>query len=236
MVIVKIKKCIGAIKKIAKRIMSQPKWHNLRSVEPISRKWGMERGLPVARIYIEHFLEKNKRFAKGVLCEIGDNRYSKQFGTNVKKIEILDIINYDSQATIVGDLTKIDGLPHNNLDCFILTQTLNAIYDFKEAIKGIHYMLKDGGVALVTVPGISQIDSGGMVRWMEYWRFTDVSIKKAFDEVFGKENVEVDTYGNVLSAISFLEGITGEELTKEELFFKDDDYQVTIAIKAIKRK
>jgi len=73
-----------------------------------------------------------------------------------------------------------------------------------------------------------------MDRWGNCWRFTTLSIKKAFKEVFGEGEVEVDFYGNVLAGISFLGGIAAEELTKEELFYKDEDYQVTISVKATK--
>jgi len=120
-------------------------------------------------------------------------------------------------------------------DCFIVTQTLNFIYDVKSAVKGIFHMLKDGGIVLATVAGISQISRYDMDRWGDYWRFTDLSAKRLFEEVFGEGNVEVETYGSVLSSIAFLHGISAEELTKEELFYKDIDYQITIAIKARKK-
>jgi len=123
----------------------------------------------------------------------------------------------------------------NKIDCFILTQTLNFIYDFKSAIKGLHHMLNGGGIALVTVSGISQISRYDYERWGDYWRFTDMSIKKAFEEIFGDDNVEMEVYGNVLSTTAFLQGISAAELTKEELFYKDNDYQMTICIKAIKK-
>lgn len=96
-------------------------------------------------------------------------------------------------------------------------------------------MLKKGGVVLATVAGISQISRYDMDRWGDYWRFTDLSIKKAFEEVFGEGNVQVETYGNVLASIAFLQGIAAEELTKEELFYKDKDYQMIITIKARKK-
>ncbi|MCT7541250.1 hypothetical protein [Aliarcobacter cryaerophilus] len=47
--------------------------------------------------------------------------------------------------------------------------------------------------------------------------------------------MEVETYGNVLASTAFLQGISAEELTKDELFYKDNDYQMTITIKAVKR-
>lgn len=218
-----------------RRLFKQPNWHNLRNIEPVSRVFAFDRGTPIDRVYIEDFLEKNRSFVKGVLCEIADNNYSKKYGSNVESFEILHYTDDNKHATIIGDLTIISTLPKEKIDCFILTQTLNFIYDFKAAITGLHYMLKDGGVALVTVSGISQISRYDMDRWGDYWRFTDLSIKKVFEEVFGDGNIEVETYGNALVSTAFLQGIAAEELTKEELFYKDRDYQVNITVRAVKQ-
>jgi len=223
------------MRKLLTRLFKKPNWYNLRNLKPVSSVFAFDRGTPIDRVYIEDFLEKNRIFVKGVLCEIADNSYSKKYGSNVEKFEILHYTQENKHATIVGDLTNISTIPQGKIDCFILTQTLNFIYDFKSAIVGLHFMLKEGGVALVSVAGISQISRYDMDRWGDYWRFTDLSIKKAFEEVFGYGNVEVETYGNVLSTTAFLQGISAEELTKEELFYKDKDYQMTITIKATKK-
>ncbi len=228
---------INAFKIIIKGFIFKTKpvnWYNLRSKNPISSSFGLDRGTPIDRVYIEHFLKSNKDAIRGTCCEIADNTYTKKFGNNVDQYEILHYNNENNSATIIGDLSDLDTIPHNTIDCFILTQTLNFIYDFKSAIKGLHAMLKKDGVALVTVSGISQISRYDMERWGDYWRFTDLSILKAFEEVFEKGNVEVECYGNVLSSIAFLEGISAEELRHDELFFKDRNYQILITIKAIK--
>ena len=68
-----------------------------------------------------------------------------------------------------------------------------------------------------------------------FWLFTDLSIKIALENVFDKDNIVVTTYGNTLSASTFLNGIPSEELTDKELFYTDTDYQVIIAIKAVKK-
>lgn len=214
--------------------MKKINWHNLRNLKPISRKFGFDRGTPIDRIYIEDFLNKNRQSITGTVCEIADNTYSLKYGHNVEKYEILHYTNDNKGTTIVGDLTNKDTLPQGQVDCFILTQTLNVIYDVKAAIEGLHYILSNQGVALITVAGISQISRYDMDRWGDYWRFTDLSIKKLFDDVFGSENVEIETYGNVLTATAFLQGLSAEELTQEELFYKDIDYQLTITIKAKK--
>jgi hypothetical protein len=49
-----------------------------------------------------------------------------------------------------------------------------------------------------------------------------------------QRNVTVSVYGNVLSAVALLHGISTEELTPAELDIKDDNYQVTIAVVARK--
>jgi len=87
----------------------------------------------------------------------------------------------------------------------------------KSAIANVHRSLTPGGVALVTLPGISQISRYDMERWGDYWRFTSLSAEKLFGEVFGEANVDVTLYGNVLSATAFLYGIAAEEFKKEEL-------------------
>ena len=73
-----------------------------------------------------------------------------------------------------------------------------------------------------------------MDRWGDYWRFTDLSARQLFEEVFDGADVEVVTYGNVLAATALLQGISAEELKTSELDFHDRDYQVTITIRARK--
>lgn len=222
------------MKKRLKRLWSKPDWHNLKTVKPISRSFGFERGTPIDRIYIEDFLGKQKNHITGNTLEIAEDYYSKKFGVNVQKHEILHATADNTNATIIGDLADINTLPKDRIDCFICTQTLNFIYDFKKAIQGGRHLLKKNGVMLVTVAGISQISRYDMDRWGDFWRFNTLSMLTAFEEVFGKGQVEVDFYGNVLAATALLQGISAEELSQEELFFKDDDYQVTIVIKATK--
>ncbi len=225
---------ILAILRSVNRKIFSTNWKDFRTVKPISRIFGEDRGKPIDRYYIETFLSENKDLVKGTVLEIGDDYYSKLNDSGITKQEILHFTADNSNATIVGDLTKKETLPHNLIDCFICTQTLNFIYDFKSAIEGIHYLLNKGGYALITLSGISQISRYDMDRWGDFWRFTPKSAKNIFSEIFGEENVEVKSYGNVLAAISLLQGISVEELKEEELMFYDKDYPVTITVKVKK--
>lgn len=227
---------IDELKKIVKRKLTRKvDWMNLRSVEPVSKYFGFERGVPIDRYYIEKFLSENRGLIKGSVLEVADSSYTKKFDGGVEKFEVLYVDDTNLQATIIGDLSRPETLPECVIDCFICTQTFNFIYDFKSAIKGAHKLLKPGGTLLATCSGISQISRYDMDRWGDYWRFTTSSARLAFGEAFGGNNLEVKSYGNVLASVAFLEGMACEELNKEELDFKDDDYQMIISVKALKR-
>jgi hypothetical protein len=74
-----------------------------------------------------------------------------------------------------------------------------------------------------------------MDRWGDYWRFTDLSIRLLMENVFGKGNVEVTTFGNVLAATAFLKGLATDDFPDVKILDeKDEDYQVTIGITARK--
>lgn len=88
---------------------------------------------------------------------------------------------------------------------------------------------------MCTVSGISQISRYDMDRWGDYWRFTDLSIRKLMESVFGEGNVEIVTFGNALAATAFLQGLAIDDLPDTSLLDKKDlDYQITIGIKATK--
>lgn len=208
-------------------------WIDCKTPSPLSHKFGFDLGTPIDRFYTNVFFEQNRRFIQGKICEIADNSYTLQFGTNISESTILHIDHSNPKATLVGDLTKSETLPFDYFDCFICTVTLNFIYDYKKAIEGIYQTLKGGGVALITVAGLIQVSRYDYERWGDYWRFTDMSILKVTKEIFG-ENVKCTTYGIVLSATAELHGIPAEKLTHNELMYQDKDYQILITLVAQK--
>jgi SAM-dependent methyltransferase len=204
-------------------------------VTPVSPIFGLDRGTPIDRYYIERFLESQSHLFKGRTLEIGDSTYSKRFGDGrVGAFEVLNVTSSNPETTIVGDLTDMATLPNEIIDCFICTQTFNFIFDVKKALVGAHHLLKPGGVMLATVAGISQISRFDMDRWGDYWRFTTASVYKLLEPIFSGE-VEIVSFGNVLAATAFLQGVTVEDLPKVSLLdFHDPDYQMLIGIIARK--
>jgi hypothetical protein len=55
-----------------------------------------------------------------------------------------------------------------------------------------------------------------------------------FGDIFGAEQVTVQSYGNVLTAIAFLTGMAHEELSTRELETRDPHFPVLVAIRAVK--
>ncbi|PSL44941.1 methyltransferase family protein [Chitinophaga niastensis] len=221
------------LRRLKRNIISPVSWESLRRLEPLSTTFGFDRGTPVDRYYIEQFLSANKHLIHSNVLEIAESNYSRKFGENVSRFEVLHV-QPGKQVTIQGDLTNYASLPANHIDCFICTQTFNFIYDFKTAIAGAHYLLKPGGVLLATLAGITQLSAYDMKQWGDYWRFTPQSATKVFGEIFGEENIEITSYGNVLACTAILQGIAAEELSVAELQHNDPVYPVIITVKAKK--
>jgi SAM-dependent methyltransferase len=201
---------------------------------PISTSFGYDRGLPIDRYYIEDFLTTHSAIIAGRILEIGDDSYTRRFGGDrVTRSDVLHVSEGNPQATFVGDLSGEHDLPSDSFDCAIVTQTLHLIYEVRPALQTLYRILKPGGVLLATVPGISQI-SGDEWAQSWYWSFTSLSMRRLAEEYFSPGSVEVEVYGNVLTATGFLQGIATGDLKPHELDFRDPRYEVVIAVKAIK--
>jgi SAM-dependent methyltransferase len=212
-----------------------------RGLEPVSRKFGFDRGLPIDRYYVEHFLARQSGEDEygagditGRVLEIGDDRYTEQFGRQVERSDVFNFSDVSPGVTIVGDLSREDDMPPDAFDCIICTQTLLVVYDFRGAIRTLARGLRPGGVLLMTNPGITRLCRPDVDLWGDYWRFTSLSMRRLLEEVFPPENVRVEAYGNVLSATAALYGLAASELTHEELDLRDADYEVIVASRATK--
>ena len=208
---------------------------DLRSIQPISREWGLDRGSPVDRYYIEKYLSANIKDIRGRVLEIGTDTYTLRYGGDrVRKSDVLHVSDNDKKATIVADLTAADHIPSDIFDCIICSQTLQFIYDVEAVVQTLYRILKPDGVLFVTTSGIAQISRYDMDHWGDYWRFTSASIQQLFANVFPEKHFRVVAYGNVLAAVAFLHGLAAEELSQDELDAIDPDYELLLAVRAVK--
>ena len=205
---------------------------DLGSTRPISLNFGFDRGTPVDRYYVEGFLARHASDIRGRVLEIGDASYSRRFGgAAVTQQDVLHVSRDVPEATLIGDLAEPGVLPEGAFDCMVLTQTLHLIYDMKAALAQVHRALAPGGVVLLTVPGITQLDRG---EWNKTWSWslTPYSARRLFEELFDEDDLEVSCHGNVFAATAFLQGVALEEVDKKKLDEVDLAYPVTITVRA----
>lgn len=201
-----------------------------RSLSPISSKFGFDRGTPVDRFWIETFLESKKDLINGVCLEITDSTYTKKYGgTKIVKSDVLDINPKNKQANIIGDLRDLKNIKSNTYDTVILTHVLGLIDEPTKAVSEIHRILKDNGKLILTSSCL-----GPILGETVFWRFTPNSLKFVLGKYFNAKNIEIKTYGNVLSGQAFWIGMSQEELTKEELSFNDFRFPCIVTAVAYK--
>jgi hypothetical protein len=158
--------------------------------------------------------------------------YTDRFGSGVTQRDVLDIDAANPLATVIADLAAADAIPDDAFDCFILTQTLQLIYDVRSAIAHAHRIIRPGGALLATVPTLSPIVDDEQLT--DYWRFTPASCATLFGDIFGRDSIRVRGHGNVLTSIAFLEGMAQEELTAQELEAHDDRFAMLVSVCAVK--
>lgn len=194
---------------------------------PISNFYGLDRGKAIDRFYIEKFLEENRGYIKGNCLELLNNDYTIKYGGNcVLKSDILDIDKNNEKANIIGDIRNLkDIIPDNSYDCIILTQVLQFIDDYTSALLECKRILKKNGYLLITVPSVSRIDCISGLEG-DFWRFTESSLNYISNNKF--DVIKITSVGNVKTAVSFLLGLSQEDIRKDDFCFNDKNFPVII--------
>jgi SAM-dependent methyltransferase len=184
---------------------------------PLSDDYGWRRGTPIDRLYIEQFLNAHASDIRGRVLEIGEDVYSRRFGGDrITAQDILHVHVGNPAATIVGDIADPATLPEGRFDCIIMAQTLQLVFDLDAAIGNLKRALRPGGVALLTVCGITPICED---EWQGtfYWMFTPRALRRLLAAHFDEEKVEVRGFGNLYAATAFLHGAAVQEVSKRKL-------------------
>jgi hypothetical protein len=201
--------------------------------QPVSRMFGMDRGQAIDRYYIESFIDAQSSLIRGRVLEVASNEYSRRYHRGARSFDVLHVDPRHPEATLIGDLTRMETLPEARFDAFVCTQTFNFVLEIAAAIAGAHRLLAPSGTLIATLAGLTQISRYDMDRWGDYWRFTSASAMKLFGAHFAQ--VKVQTFGNVLAAKAIVDGLAVEDLPSPELLDSvDPDYQVVIGVVATK--
>lgn len=194
-------------------------------INPCDRVFGQTKGTAVDRFYIDRFIKENSNLIRGDVVEVGSLRYTKQYMEDVHSARILHKNGWGTNA-IKGDLNTGEGVPREIADCVICPQTLQYLYNIPFSVTMIRRMLKVGGRALVTVPGIKPISLFDDDNWNDLWSFTKKSIQGICDPIFS--HVEVKSYGNAKVSMAYCYGICLEDISSEVLDYNDPQFPFLI--------
>ena len=197
--------------------------------KPVSRIFGAERGLAVDRIYIEDFIKKYSCDIKDSVMEIGTDKYMVRFGEDRVAEKLILHVSGLIKDSFVGNFETGEGLYENMVDCLICTQTLQYIYDLRAAFRNIWKVIRPGGVALITVPGIKSISLRDDDLYDDLWSFTPKSVERLCMEVCDREGFTVEAYGNAKIAAAYLYGLCTNDLVDEDYLYSDPQFPFIVA-------
>jgi SAM-dependent methyltransferase len=211
------------------RRLPVPRSESLRlPPEPLSRRFGQDRGRPVDRVFIERFLAAHAADVRGRVLEVYEDTYARRFGS-ASSVDVVDAS--PGRATLVGDLRSPGWLPVGVFDCVILTQTLHSAFRPDDVLASLRSSLAPGGTILATFAGVSQRSrSGEDPSFLELWRFTSDGVRELFSAAGFR--AEVRAYGNVLACASFLYGMAEHETDPRAFASDDPDYELVVCARA----
>jgi len=103
-------------------------------LQPLSERWGWDRGFPIHRYYLEQFLHEYSSDIRGHCLEFQDDAYTTRFGgAAVSELDLLHIDDSNPKATIVADLTKPNKIPSNLFDCIVCSHVFHVILELDKA-------------------------------------------------------------------------------------------------------
>lgn len=215
----------------AHRIETLARTRLLFGVQPLAQQW-FERGFPIHRYYLEHFLQTHASDIRGHCLEFQEDSYTTRFGGT--RVTALDILHKErdalsGHATLIADLTRPNSIPSDTFDCIICTYVLHVIADIDRLVAELHRILRTNGVLLVAVPDITI----NYPEHNELWRFTAKGLRQVLGTVF-EGSIEAVSFGNSLVAAGELRGLTVKDFSPATLSYQDARYGLLTCARALK--
>ena len=189
-------------------------------VKPVDAMYGMRRGVPIARYYIDRYLEKIANTIHGDVLEFGEPTYCA--GLNCK-YETISIDETNTSATLHMDICdeSVVSIRQHYYDFIICTAVLQLVPDPQRAINNMHGMLKPGGTLVLAEKCVSMIDP--WFASIDKWRFTPAGMRALLASF---ANVDVSGFGNLYTMCAYLTGMASGEIPTAKLEYHDSSYPI----------
>ncbi len=200
------------------------------NILPLSRNFGVERGTPVGRYYVEQFVKSNGNNIHGDILEFGASARYKKFFNGFESYETISVSN-EPGITYIADIHNMNELPNKKFDCIVCTQVFEHLKYPESAAKSLFFMLKDNGILLFTAPFINNVHGCPS----DYRRFTLDGCRLILEDA-GFYLEQISYGGNCMVSTGSLMGMVAEDFSESDLNTKDDVYPYNILIRAVKLK
>jgi SAM-dependent methyltransferase len=203
-------------------------WGQLRRLMPVCPAFGMSRGTPIDRHYLNQFIAEIRDSVQGDVVEIGglDSNKGVYGFTRASGYRGLDVREAPG-VSLAGDAADAGIIPADSLDTIIAFNVLEHTARPWQVIDNMRQWLRPGGTACCMVPSAQRLHSDPE----DYWRPLPAALREMFS-AWSEQTVH--QYGNPLSVIASLMGIAAEELDDLELSAYHPDYPVATCIVARK--
>lgn len=194
-------------------------------VLPYGQLFGVGRGLPVGRYYVENFLRRNAHLVRRRCLEFGDPHY-RSFFPDATAYEVINV-GPGKHVTYVCDIHNLENVPLEAFDAIICTQVFEHLAYPEKAAVSLYRLLKPGGVVLLTAPFLNPVHYVPT----DFRRFTPECLEMILKDA-GLRVDEVDFGGNCLIGTGSFLGMVTEDFTRAEMDRKDRIFPYNILIRA----
>jgi glycosyltransferase involved in cell wall biosynthesis len=203
---------------------------DLRKVVPIGKLFNLDRGIPIHNFYCDLYLSSVARYIQGRILHVGERHEKGRGGTSVSSV--LEKIGADDYESLLLEHVRGRELDAGQFDCIIVSDCLEYDPNPDIPLALLKRLLKPGGVLFAILPGLQSGHRQGGIGNV-HWHFTTHSARNLFERFFSRDNTYTRGFGNILTTIAALHGLTAQELTPAELENHDPAYEVSIFVQAI---
>ena len=191
----------------------------IRDVHPVNDRYGMGRGTPIARYYINRYFESARTRIRGTVLEFGQPTYAEQLDCRYETISIVP----EDRPTLEMDICDeaVVQVRPRHYDFIICTSVVQLVPEPRRAVQNMHRLLKPGGTLVIAEKCVSIVDP-----WfgdLDKWRFTPAGMAALLTDF---ATVEVQGFGNLYTMCAYLSGLTADEIPQDKLHYHDPVYPI----------
>jgi glycosyltransferase involved in cell wall biosynthesis len=207
----------------------QVNWGNIRNLVPIGKLLDVPRGTSIHAFYCQKALSACRAVVKEPMLYIGEPQTESSRQTMTA---LLGADNLAMLQTVTVEEFQSKHWGASQFNCILISDCLEYLPDPAPLLALAKQLLNPNGVLLAILPGLQSGHRQCGVKNL-HWRFTTHSASNLFEQQFGREQLQIASYGNVLTTVAALHGLAAEELKPQELEPQDPAYEVTIFVRAV---